>query len=165
MEEIWKDITGYEGHYQVSNLGSVKSLKKGNEMIMKPGINSMNYKLVILSKNNKIEKFTIHQLVAIEFLGHQPNGNKSVIDHINGDTLNNTLENLRIVTQRENISLGYDKKSTSSKYRGVYWQKTSNKWLVKIYTNGKSKYLGFFDKEYDAANAYKEALNKINRLS
>lgn len=163
--EIWKDVTGYDGQYQVSNLGRVKSLKFNKEKILKAGIDSSGYYRVGLYKHNLVKMVTVHQLVAIEFLNHISNGFILVIDHINGDQLNNRLENLRIITHRENISLGQDKKSASSKFRGVFWNKINSKWQSKIQIDGKKKHLGFFNNEKDAADAYNRALNEISGLS
>ena len=71
MNEIWKDITGYEGLYQVSNLGRVKSLSyRGSrrEKMLKPLKNREGYLFVILYKNSEVKHFTIHRLVANAFI-------------------------------------------------------------------------------------------------
>jgi hypothetical protein len=70
--EIWKDVPNYDGFYQVSNLGNVKSFYKKNEKILKQGINRYGYKFVSLSKNNKQKTIKTHQLVAMAFLNHTP---------------------------------------------------------------------------------------------
>jgi len=74
-----------------------------------------------------IKSFKVHKLVAIHFLNHNPCGYKVVVDHIDGNPLNNHVNNLRLVSSRENINLGYDKKNTTSKYRGVHLNSKSNK--------------------------------------
>ena len=85
MEENWKDIPGYEGLYQVSDMGRVKSFpRRGNYKIriLKPrlsGKNRRKYYTVLLSKNNIPKTITIHQLVAIAFLGHIPDGMNSIV--------------------------------------------------------------------------------------
>lgn len=160
--EIWKDVTGYEGQYQVSDLGRVRSFKSGKIRILNPTMNSSGYYIVNLHINSIKKLIRIHQLVAIEFLHHPPDGYKMDVDHINGIKTDNRLENLRIVTHGENTNLGLDRKATSSAYKGVSWNKLSNKWQAQIGINGRIKYLGRFDKEEDAANAYNEGLNKIN---
>ena len=157
-EEIWKDVVGYEGDYQVSNLGNVRSLKFGKERVLKPGKNTHGYLYVILYKDGKIKKFHVHQLVSITFLSHVPNGMSSVIDHIDSNPLNNRLENLRVVSHRENTTFGTLKRDTSSKYTGVYWNKNAKKWKAQIKINGKQKHLGYFNSELEAAEAYKNAL-------
>ena len=102
--EIWKDIEGYEGLYQVSNMGRVKSLNysgcKGKERIMKQNFSDKGYLKISLKKNRKIKTFKTHRLVGIAFI---PNvENKPEIDHINTIKTDNRVENLRFVTRKEN---------------------------------------------------------------
>jgi hypothetical protein len=112
MDEIWKDIKGHEGLYQVSNLGRVKSLKrevfhrKGNlnikERILKPhksGLKNNIYYDVFLS-NQVIKQIKIHRLVAETFLGNPDK--KEQINHVDGNKLNNNVDNLEWVTAKEN---------------------------------------------------------------
>jgi hypothetical protein len=169
MEEIWKDIPEYEGLYQVSNLGNIKSLpkewftgfgfKKHNGMILKATKSSNGYYGVRLSKNSIIKTHLIHKLVAMAFLNHKPSGFKLVIDHINDDKLDNQVENLQIVTQRFNTYKTQGK--YSSKYKGVAWNRFINKWMAYIKLNGKNKHLGFFDCELKAHQAYQDALKSL----
>lgn len=96
MEEVWKDIKGYEGIYQVSNFGNVRRVK----MLKQYYDESKGYNVVCLSKNGNSKVVKVHQLVAKAFI---PNpDNKSCIDHINTDRTDNRVENLRWVTQEEN---------------------------------------------------------------
>lgn len=102
IEEIWKDICGYEGKYQVSSLGSVKSLdyrRTGKERILKIG-KSRGYLNVNLCKNSKTKMFKVHRLVANAFIPNPEN--KPFIDHINTIKDDNRAENLRWVTCKEN---------------------------------------------------------------
>ena len=111
-KEVWKDIKGYEGLYQVSNLGNVKSLErvsnngKGKyvqkERILKAGIRKGGYKAVVLHKDSKGKNFFIHRLVATAFLDNP--FNKEYVDHINTNTGDNRVENLRWVSPKENIN-------------------------------------------------------------
>jgi hypothetical protein len=139
MKEIFKDIPNYEGIYQVSNLGRVKSLKLNKEKILKLSIDGQGYLKVNLFDEGRRSTKNVHQLVAIVYLNHMPCGSKIVVDHINCDKLNNRLENLQLISQRENLSK--DKKG-SSKYTGVSWHKQKSKWQSQIIINGKYKYLG-----------------------
>jgi len=157
--EIWKDIIGYEGLYMISSFGRVKSLVT-NEKILKNSIGSHGYYRVNLSKNNKVNLFNIHILVAINFLNHKPNGYKIVVDHHDNNRLNNHVSNLQLITQRKNSSK--DRKNCSSIYTGVCWDKKNNKWKSAIKINGKVKHLGCFDNEHDAYEAYKKALDSLN---
>ena len=157
MEEIWKDIPEYEGLYQVSNLGRVKSLMFNKEKILKQA-NTNGYLQVRLCKN-KIKKFLVHQLVSMAFLNHKPCGFNLVIDHINDNPSDNRVENLQIVTQRYNCRKTQGK--YSSQFKGVSWNKQKKKWHSLISMNGKRKFLGTFTDEYEAHLAYQNALKQI----
>ena len=159
-KEIWKDIPNYNGLYQVSSLGRVKSFKLGNEKILKQNIDSRGYYMVHLYNNGKSKGSLIHQLVAICFLNHIPNGRKLVVDHINDNKLDNKVENLQIVTIRFNSYKTQDK--YVSKYKGVSWHKRSKKWQSRIEIDGKRKHLGQFTDEHEASIAYQNALIKYN---
>lgn len=111
MEEIWKDIKGYEGLYQVSSFGRVKSLprydSRGNarvERILKPIPTKDGYVRVHLSNEGVKRKRPIHRLVAEAFI---PNSdNKSQVNHIDENKINNRVDNLEWVTAKENINHG-----------------------------------------------------------
>lgn len=156
--EIFKDIPSYEGMYQVSNLGRVKSLKLNGEKILKPVIGRNGYLQVKLCNKEKQKNVKIHQLAAMAFLNHTPCGHKIVVDHKNNDKQDNRLSNLQLISQRENASK--DKKG-SSKFTGVYWKKEDNKWSSQIIINGKKKYLGLFNSEVEASEYYQAALKSI----
>lgn len=163
MDEIeeFRDIPGYEGIYQVSDLGRVKSLKrKGNlnEKILNGTINSIGYLQVSLGK-----QFKIHQLVAMAFLGHKPNGNmKIIINHKNEIKTDNNVENLELCSVRYNNI--YSRKNSTG-YTGV--SKNCKKYKASIIIDGKNKYLGNFKTPEDASqayqNAYQNAYKKIEK--
>lgn len=112
MEEVWKDIKGYEGWYQVSNLGQVKRLKKVHfnhgkeniverEHILTPTTDKNGYLVVILSNKGENRKHVkVHRLVAEAFIENTEN--KPQVDHINRIRNDNRVENLRWVTNSEN---------------------------------------------------------------
>ena len=171
MIEEWRDIVGYEGLYQISNLGMIKSLKKiklnkglypfeQKEMVLKPGLNDKGYLIVVLTINKKRKTYSVHQLVAMSFLNHTPCKHKLVVNHINFIKTDNRIENLEIVTNRENCNLKHIKHS--SNYTGVSWNKADNKWLSFIKIKGKSKYLGRFINEEEASKAYENAYKALN---
>ena len=94
--------------------------------------------------------FRIHRVITSATKGLK-------VDHINGDTLDNRKENLRLVTNRENLQ--NMQKPKSSKYPGVSWNKSRNKWESRIRAKGISKNLGLYLVEIDAFNAYLSACN------
>lgn len=101
MEEIWKDITGYEGLFKVSNLGRVRD-SKGNLKL--PYINNKGYCCVSLYKDNKTCHHLVHRLVAAEFISND--SNKNQINHIDSNKRNNRVDNLEWCNQNENYEHG-----------------------------------------------------------
>lgn len=101
MEETWKDIEGYEGLYQVSTLGRIKSLKCGRQKILKLGSNPVGYSIIGLWKDRKQRFFPVHRLVALAFI--QKAENKLEVNHIDGNKQNNNINNLEWVTRSENM--------------------------------------------------------------
>lgn len=113
--EIWKDITNYEGLYQISNLGRVKALyrefivkdgtiRKYPEKILKPDeccTSKVKYQRVTLSKHHETKRFQVHRLVAEHFI--ENTDNKPFVNHIDNDGLNNKANNLEWVTHAENM--------------------------------------------------------------
>jgi len=162
--EIYKNIPDYEGMYQVSNFGRVKSLERldrrgrivyGREL--SPTINK-EYQGVNLSKEGKATYFRVHQLVAMAFLDHIPNGFNMVVNHKNLNKHDNRLDNLEVITMRENGNKKHIP-NQHSKYVGVY--KHYGRWVSGI-TVGKTKiYLGCFQDEYEAHLAYQNKLKEI----
>ena len=151
--EIWKNITNYEGLYQVSNLGRVRNVKRDRQI--KPCINDMGYYRVVLTKDKKPKDFKVHRLVAIHFIDNPLNN--PVINHINGDKGDNTMNNLEWVTHRENICHGFIDKNTTSKFRGVNNSRSKNSkndcWRSRISINGKNIELGCYKTQEEAYNA------------
>jgi hypothetical protein len=158
MEEIWKDIPGYENHYLVSNLGNVKSLKHNKEKLLSFSKNEKGYLFCTLSKEHVIKKFKIHQLVSMAFLNHIPCGMKSIVDHIDNNKLNNKIDNLRIVTTYENHNKIKNNKKTS-KYYGIYKQR--NKWRAQISKPNKRIHIGLFETEEQAKLAYDSYIRNL----
>ena len=159
--EIWRDIPNYDGMYQVSNKGRVKSLKFGKERILRQSVDRLGYHCLQFCHNKIKKKFNIHQLVAMVFLNHKSDGTLNlVVDHINGDKSNNSVENLQLTTQRHNTSK--DRKNGSSSFTGVSWHKLYNKFISSIYINNKFVHLGYFENDADAGEIYQLALINID---
>jgi hypothetical protein len=99
--EIWRDVPNYEGLYQVSNIGRVKSIKRcGTKGGILKGVIHTGYKRVLLKKNGVGRSFCAHRLVAEVFLGN-PAG-KECVNHIDGNKTNNIAANLEWCTRSEN---------------------------------------------------------------
>lgn len=119
MQEIWKSVKGYEGLYEVSNLGRVKSLDRITKYtkyygdtavdavhhfkgrILRPGING-GYQSVILTKDSVSRDHLVHRLVALAFVDNDDIEHKTQVDHIDNDRCNNCADNLCWVTPKEN---------------------------------------------------------------
>lgn len=98
--EVWKDIDGYDGKYQVSNFGRVRSFKQEKVRFLKPGLGYDGRQCVALHKKNKRKGILIHTLVLEAFVCKRPKG--KVCRHLNGDPSDNRVENLTWGTQLEN---------------------------------------------------------------
>lgn len=119
MVEEWKDITGYEGLYQVSNYGRIKTSEKFRQLrnggsiiypskIMKPEIMKLGYLRIMFSKDGIPKKIMIHVLVAEHFLKRKnKSGLKYEVNHIDGNKSNNQVLNLEFITKSENIKHSY----------------------------------------------------------
>ena len=112
MKEIWRDIKGYEGLYQVSNTGKIKSLSRTyfklgklatyKEKELKIVKQKTGYCTVNLYKNSFLKVMLVHRLVAETFIKHPKN--KNVVNHIDYNKENNCVENLEWTTQQENLA-------------------------------------------------------------
>ena len=121
-DEIWKPIKGFEGFYEVSDLGRVKSLDRwyfspngrhvhATERILKVFNDSKGYPSVVLSKDGKAKIYLLHRLIACHFIPNPER--KSVIDHINTNPQDFRIDNLRWVTTKENCNNPTTKKHLS----------------------------------------------------
>lgn len=169
VKEIWKKIPGFD-NYSVSDLGRVRSDyriimrsdKKPHpvkEKILSLNPDTRRYLGVVLYKNKKRYHKMVHKLVMLAFKGHDYRGHKKIIDHIDEDKTNNRLDNLQITDNRHNILKSRAGKGTSE-YPGVCWDKKTKKWVAQIYIGGFRHYLGRFEIEEDAAQAY---INKLKK--
>lgn len=126
MEEIWKDIIGYEGLYQISNLGNVKSLPRKHSpknKILKPSLNNKGYLIIKLCKNKKHNQKKMHRLIASAFIPNPEN--KPQINHIDCVKTNNSIPNLEWCTAKENIV-------HAEKNKLLYHPTGSDQWMSKL---------------------------------
>ena len=130
--EIWKDVIGYKGFYQVSNLGRIRSLDRTVERgcsylpikgkVLTGHINGDGYHFIGLCKNNIRKFLAIHRIVAQAFIKNKYD--KPCIDHIDGNRLNNNVENLQWCTNKENMNNPISIKRMSKSLKGRSFSKT-----------------------------------------
>lgn len=123
--EEWRDIFGYEGVYQVSNLGRVKRLvgyQAKTERIIKPRIKNSGYEFVSLQYKRAKRNFYVHRLVARAFIGECPRGID--VNHINGNKKDNHIGNLEYVTRVENMK--------HARKIGLHDNRGENQWQHKL---------------------------------
>jgi len=163
MKGIWKDVVGFEGLYEVSNFGQIKGLEKvckagiknnpfikKKERIMKQYTGLHGYMTIGLKKGEKHYTRTVHSLVWESFVGDYPKKNDIYqIDHIDGNKCNNNIENLQLLTRRENTAKSVIK---SGKLTGAF--KNGNNWTARISINNKLVNLGTFQTQLEAHLAY-----------
>ena len=123
--EHWKSIAGYEGLYEVSDIGRVKSLKYGKEKILKPGKDRGGYLQVSLCKDGHVKTARIHRLVAEAFI-QNPN-NLATINHKDEVKTNNAVSNLEWMSMKDNINYGtHNKRSAETRSKSVLMFDKSN---------------------------------------
>lgn len=128
QQEKWKDVIGWEGLYQVSDLGKIRSLdrevllsngksRKVKGKIMSQGLSSGRYPSVVLSKGGNATTCYVHRLVVEAFIKELSAGD--TVDHINRDTMDNRLENLRVATRIEQAANKSTKSSSTLEFIGI----------------------------------------------
>jgi len=145
--EEWRAVPGYEGRYEVSNQGRVRSLLRG--IVRRPQQNTNGYLIVMLSdQSSKPRIRTIHSLVAEAFIGLRPEN--AVIDHADRNKQNNFVSNLRYTSRSKN-GVNSARRSRCG-YRGV--QPHRRLFQSQISVNGTNVSLGLFKTAIEAAKAY-----------
>ena len=145
---VWLPIKNYN-NYEISICGSVRNFK--TKKILRPRINPTGYYIVDLSKNGNQKTHTIHRLVARQFIPKFDKNN--CVDHIDNNTLNNTISNLRWCTLSQNQFNRQLNKNNTSGTKGVYFDKRSQRWCAEIRYHHKHIHIGHFVNLEDAKNA------------
>ena len=167
----WKAVlfNGLETNVEVTKCGKVKKVKV-DWMIYKTFVGEVDFNKLKLTpkgykhigvqiKGLKQKTILLHQLVASAFLEYKFNGHNLVIDHIDSNKLNNKINNLRLISQRENLSK--ERSIKSGLPTGVSYHIRINKYISYININNKLKHLGYFNTIEEASNAYKNKLKEI----
>lgn len=165
--EEWRDVVGYQTLYQVSNLGRVKSVErflinskgqnvKRRGVLLSPVKNSNGYIEVIISKRAKSRLVKVHLLVWDAFGNEQRQGRKIVVDHMDNDKTNCKLSNLQLLTHRRNTV----KDQSFTNLLGA--RKRGKRWFSQIKVDKEIRYLGTYDTELEAHEAYKAAELEID---
>ena len=165
--EIWKDVVGYEGYYQVSGYGIFRRIRYNclGEIIFMAypngAIGANGYRHFSLGHDDKKKRTTkqMHRIMVDAFIGSYDK--KLDIDHIDGNKLNNNIENLRICTRKQNSYNQKKTKVTTSKYRGVNRRPGYKKWITSIKKDYTRIYIGVFFTEEEAAKAYDEKAREL----
>lgn len=167
MKEEWKNIKNYEGLYQISNTGKVKSLERKTkiphairteqEKILKLGKRN-GYYVLTLNKNNKRKAHQVHRLVAEAFIPNPEN--KPFVNHKDFNPLNNNLNNLEWVTQKENVNWSI---CNMQKRKKITHSNTGEKYIT--YRKSNKRYRVIIDgKEYKSCNSLEKAIEERNKI-
>jgi hypothetical protein len=146
MTEQWRAIDGYEGFYEISNLGRIRSLDRkvkssaGRTRIaygktLSPTDNGHGYLIVPLVQNGKRKNHYVHRLVAEAFI--RPMASKEVVNHLDHDTKNNTVQNLEITTQLENVRYSSHRMCHTRNYK---IGRSGEKYICQIHKRGRTYY-------------------------
>ena len=153
----WIKIKYYE-NYSININGEVRNDKR--DRILKWLLNSSGYYYVHLCKNGKRTDHYIHRLIALHFIPNPKNYLQ--IDHVNNDKTDNSITNLRWCDNSQNCRNKKKREGATSNFRGVSLIKSNKKWFAKCSLNGKQKYLGSYETEIEAAQAYDDFIIKNN---
>lgn len=172
----WKDVKGFEGLYMVSENGNVKSVERVSEntgsysgkvtvkeKILKQTINRLGYHVLTLFKDGDRHFRIVHRLVAESFLDN-PNNYKEV-NHKDLNKSNNNVLNLEWCNRKYNVNHSFNSRITTSKYKGVSFQKERNMWISYVDINKKRTILGRFKTEEEANSARIEYINNLKTIN
>lgn len=177
QKETWEQVPGYEGYYEASSLGKIRSvdrlltLNNGScvfyeSVILSPKIDKGGYAIVVLSKEGKRIDAKVHRVVASAFLGlrlhiKKCNRHSITVDHKNNIKLDNRVGNLQLMS----LSMNSSKlnKESPSNLIGGYEDKNNSTWVAQVKYNRKSFHIGRFKTQRESSEAHNIALDYIDR--
>jgi hypothetical protein len=151
---MWKEIKGYESNYKVDTNGNVFSMKYKKNL--KPSLGTEGYYHVVLCSKGVLKTFKVHRLVALNFISNPDN--KPYINHIDGNKLNNRVENLEWCTQKENVNHAIEMIGKWGMGRKELNKAVNNKSITATFPDGQKK---VFSRTKDAAFGLGVSLNSI----
>lgn len=158
MEEVWKDIKECEGLYKISTLGNIYSyIRAKNVNFIK---STKGYYKVRLHKNGIEKRRIVHLLVWEHFGIGERNGTKIVVDHIDENKLNNRIDNLQLLTNRQNI---HKSKKLTNKVLpvGVSYCKRLDRFRARIWDGKKDTHIGYYETVEEANDNYQRKLQEV----
>jgi hypothetical protein len=151
FDEEWRTCVDFP-NYEVSSSGRVRRIAAVRGKVLKPGRHSRGYQQVNLRRDGKTFNRLVHRLVGKAFLGLTDG---LQIDHQFHDL--DDFSQIRVVTHAQNLRNSRGQKNRSSRFKGVSWSAVRKKWRADIKLDSRSKHLGCFESEIDAARAYDRA--------
>lgn len=176
--EIWKDIPGYEGLYKISSEGRLMSLERKfirnnnknaitlPDKLLKISTDHKGYKKISITDiNRKRKTYRVHQLVAMTFYGHKISGYEMVINHKDSNPSNNNVNNLEVVTVRENIVHFYKNIKCIGKMTGINYNKIEKIYYAVIGHKGRYYNLGQYKNINTASEIYQIAVLNLAKIT
>jgi tyrosine-protein phosphatase YwqE len=140
---------------EVFKVSNGKKFKK--TILVGTGKNNKPYVVIAVEINKKSYKLRLHRLFFYWKYNYLP----PLVDHIDRNSFNNNIENLRDLDASGNASNSSKRKNTSSKYKGVHWRKEIKKWIANVFINYKNIYIGAYTSEDDAGQAYNDKVREL----
>lgn len=170
FKEIWKPILGYNGTYEASNKGRVKSFKYKSPRILKQTINNNGYYACSLCQSGKVKRMMVHRIICESFIENAEN--KETVNHKDGDKLNNNINNLEWATRKENIhhaiKLGLFSTNKfevdKAEIETLYLQKNLTKRQIGAIYNVSRTTIRRILREYEIPNKNRSKYKKVNNL-